>query len=418
MSNPTSGSNTRSEASIAATSPTRTALFLDLGDTLVRTKDKEIDRSQKGRVSFLPNVIDIFRSRTDEFDAVFVITNQSGIHKGLLTVDDSNAIIKQVDQALDGKLTDAWASPLTQSDYRKPHTGMLLGLAGKHYVDLSMSTMVGDAGIGTFIWAHEFFGWDPDPEAIEILSPKSVLHHGEVFRRGDVVVRDPGPWTPAVHGLLHHLEGEDFPSSRLADPPLDEVRRERLTFVEGDTGWNGALEPEATFALGEMIRRLHEATATFSAPTDARWYEWCGRSLGDSERIVGHCDLAPWNIVCRDGMPVALIDFDFAGPTAPVSTSLKPAGPAPSFTMRSSRGPRVSRPYTNGRKPSGPSSSAGASRGYLGRPPGSTGTATCFSARSNERSHARLCVIVLPLSWSFDRPGRSTVEIRPPNRVC
>ena len=71
--NPTSGSNTRSEASIAATSPTRTALFLDLGDTLVRTKDKEIDRSQKGRVSFLPNVIDIFRSRTDEFDAVFVI---------------------------------------------------------------------------------------------------------------------------------------------------------------------------------------------------------------------------------------------------------------------------------------------------------------------------------------------------------
>tara|TARA_Y100000588_G_scaffold39928_2_gene38156 strand:- start:22904 stop:23320 length:417 start_codon:yes stop_codon:yes gene_type:complete len=98
---------------------------------------------------------------------------------------------------------------------------MLLGLADKHYVDLSMSTMVGDsdidrqsagdAGIGTFIWAHEFFGWDPDPEAIEILSPKSVLHHGEVFRRGDVVVRDPGPWTPAVHGLLHHLGGRTSP---------------------------------------------------------------------------------------------------------------------------------------------------------------------------------------------------------------
>jgi hypothetical protein len=34
--------------------------------------------------------------------------------------------------------------------------------------------------------------------------------------------------------------------------------------------------------------------------------------------VIGHCDLGPWNIVARDGQPVALIDWDFAGPVDPL----------------------------------------------------------------------------------------------------
>lgn len=30
--------------------------------------------------------------------------------------------------------------------------------------------------------------------------------------------------------------------------------------------------------------------------------------------VLGHCDTGPWNIIARDGSPVALIDFEFAGP--------------------------------------------------------------------------------------------------------
>jgi thiamine kinase-like enzyme len=30
--------------------------------------------------------------------------------------------------------------------------------------------------------------------------------------------------------------------------------------------------------------------------------------------IVGHCDAAPWNIVSRQGQPVALVDWEVAGP--------------------------------------------------------------------------------------------------------
>ena len=38
-----------------------------------------------------------------------------------------------------------------------------------------------------------------------------------VHRRGSVVIRDTGPWTPAVHALLRHLEEAGFAAApRLA----------------------------------------------------------------------------------------------------------------------------------------------------------------------------------------------------------
>ena len=34
-----------------------------------------------------------------------------------------------------------------------------------------------------------------------------------VHRQGDLVIRDTGPWTPAVHALLRHLEDVGFPAA-------------------------------------------------------------------------------------------------------------------------------------------------------------------------------------------------------------
>jgi len=34
--------------------------------------------------------------------------------------------------------------------------------------------------------------------------------------------------------------------------------------------------------------------------------------------VIGHGDLGPWNILARDGRPVAFIDWDRAGPLDPV----------------------------------------------------------------------------------------------------
>jgi hypothetical protein len=63
-----------------------------------------------------------------------------------------------------------------------------------------------------------------------------------------------------------------------------------------------------------MLGDLHRATATFRPAPDAIWMPWWGRDLPATTMSVGHCDAAPWNFLARDGRPVALIDWDTAGP--------------------------------------------------------------------------------------------------------
>jgi hypothetical protein len=54
-----------------------------------------------------------------------------------------------------------------------------------------------------------------------------------VWRRGATIRRSTGPWTPAVHGLLRHLEVADFQGApRVLG--LDEQGREVLTYLEGE----------------------------------------------------------------------------------------------------------------------------------------------------------------------------------------
>ena len=143
-------------------------LFLDLGDTLVRVEDDEIYMDGAGEIEFLPHTVAVLQERGPQFDGVFVVTNQSGIAKGTLSLARSASFIDQVNRAVGGLITDFWACPHLQSPYRKPNPGMLVGLADKHFIDLGTSVMVGDssgdqqaaqsAGIGEFVWAHVFFG--------------------------------------------------------------------------------------------------------------------------------------------------------------------------------------------------------------------------------------------------------------------
>ena len=63
----------------------KSALFLDLGGTLVRVENDEVYTDPDGKVEFLPNVVETLKTRVDEFDSIFIVTNQSGIEKGILT---------------------------------------------------------------------------------------------------------------------------------------------------------------------------------------------------------------------------------------------------------------------------------------------------------------------------------------------
>ncbi|KAF1043190.1 phosphotransferase [Xylophilus sp.] len=67
-------------------------------------------------------------------------------------------------------------------------------------------------------------------------------------------------------------------------------------------------------ALGRMLRGLHDATADFGPDEPPVWRPWFGRTLGSYRQVIGHCDFSPWNILSRQRMPVAVIDWETAGP--------------------------------------------------------------------------------------------------------
>lgn len=142
-----------------------------------------------------------------------------------------------------------------------------------------------------------------------------------VVRVGDTVRRRVGPWTAAVHELLRHLESVGFGSApRVLG--IDGEGREVLSYVEGVDGRRGRRFDDVTLTLeARLLREFHDAVASFVPPSSARWRagSWQYRpGLGDAQKlVVCHNDVAPYNVVYESGRPVALIDWDFAGP-APV----------------------------------------------------------------------------------------------------
>ncbi len=136
-----------------------------------------------------------------------------------------------------------------------------------------------------------------------------------VARRGDTVLRSAGPWSRQTIRLLRHLEARGFPHApRVVGSGFDASGREVLSFIEDGFVHPGSWPEGATFEIGAMLRRLHDAAADVEAAYEAAWRPWFGRVLGGPDRVIGHCDTGPWNIVARDGMPIAFIDWEEAGP--------------------------------------------------------------------------------------------------------
>lgn len=139
-----------------------------------------------------------------------------------------------------------------------------------------------------------------------------------VTRLGDVVFRRAAPWSRTTVALLRHLETEGFAyAPRIIGTGFDEQGREKLTFVPGESPHPYPWGDDALPVIGAMLRQLHTATASFVPPPDAVWRPWFGRTLGQPSTI-GHCDTGAWNIIAQDGKPIALIDWEEAGPVDPL----------------------------------------------------------------------------------------------------
>jgi aminoglycoside phosphotransferase (APT) family kinase protein len=125
-----------------------------------------------------------------------------------------------------------------------------------------------------------------------------------VVRVGDTVRRPQRFVTSAMRDVLQHLERVGFDAApRWLG--LDEQGRDMLSWIEGDTFVErGRMHPyigdapnRITFddqqlaAVFALLRRYHD---TFASD------------------VICHGDYGPWNLVWRDDLPIALIDFDNA----------------------------------------------------------------------------------------------------------
>jgi hypothetical protein len=142
---------------------------------------------------------------------------------------------------------------------------------------------------------------------------------GGAVRVGDTVRRAPGPWTPAVHALLRHLEAAGFDRAPRA-LGFDEQGREMLSFLPGSVV--GAARPWPAWVHGDdalrqvagWLREFHATVATFVPPPDAVWR---GGGTWRPGLIVGHNDAAPYNAAWDDGRLTGFFDWDLAAPATP-----------------------------------------------------------------------------------------------------
>ncbi|CAN5446497.1 N/A [soil metagenome] len=122
-------------------------IFLDRDGTLIIDKVYLNDPDQ---IEYLPNVFEALRLLRDHGYQFIVVTNQSGIARRLVTLenlDETHRRIQGEFAKYGVRFAGFYYAPYSvESDHpiRKPHPGMLLRGALDHAADLKNSWMIGD----------------------------------------------------------------------------------------------------------------------------------------------------------------------------------------------------------------------------------------------------------------------------------
>lgn len=121
-----------------------------------------------------------------------------------------------------------------------------------------------------------------------------------VVKVGDTIHRTIGKNSEFVHSFLKLLEEKGFHyAPRFLG--IDEQGHEILSFIDGDVSHTKVnWTDENLTKMVQIIKAFHDTTA--------------GSDLANGKEVVCHKDIAPWNIVVKNGVPVGLIDFDGASP--------------------------------------------------------------------------------------------------------
>ncbi len=125
------------------------AIFLDRDGTIIVDKNYLNDPEQ---VEFIPRAVEALKALQNDF-LLIVVTNQSGIARGLVHVENMHLIHEKMQAVLNPhgvQITAFYHSPhAADSNHplRKPNPGMLIQAAKDHRIDLGSSFMIGDKPI-------------------------------------------------------------------------------------------------------------------------------------------------------------------------------------------------------------------------------------------------------------------------------
>jgi len=124
------------------------AVFVDRDGTIIEDRDYCSDPSD---VNIFPCAPEALRRLKSNGFKLIIITNQSGIGRGLLTLEQYRTVEAEVLRQLGVGLIDATYFcpdlPGQHSICRKPAPGMIIEATREHQIDLSRSFLVGDKEI-------------------------------------------------------------------------------------------------------------------------------------------------------------------------------------------------------------------------------------------------------------------------------
>ncbi|OLC98783.1 MAG: hypothetical protein AUH86_04130 [Acidobacteria bacterium 13_1_40CM_4_58_4] len=126
-------------------------IFLDRDGVINRKPPEGQYVTRWEEMQFLPGVAEAIRLMVQAGFCVMVVSNQRGVAKGLLTIDELELLHNWMCQELASSgavITSVYYCPHEERpacSCRKPAPGMLLRAAREHHIDLTASWMIGDS---------------------------------------------------------------------------------------------------------------------------------------------------------------------------------------------------------------------------------------------------------------------------------
>ncbi len=155
----------------------RPAVFLDRDGTIIEDRGH---LSRPSQVAFFAGTVSALRRLKEHFE-LFIVTNQSGVAKGLLTMEDVGRVNGHVLSYLSGfgiRIIDTYVCPHDASDgceCIKPKPYFLRKAEKNHGIDLSRSFAVGDH-------PHDVaFAENAGAQGIYVLSGHGIKHRSELW---------------------------------------------------------------------------------------------------------------------------------------------------------------------------------------------------------------------------------------------